>query len=164
MAKAHQRETEVAWAAGLIDGEGCLRVQPNGTPDLTIDMVHQETIHRIRGIFGGTVRSYKRSRRVWRWRARSCDVQKILAECQPYFITKGREAWELLHYLEAREHTLGGGKHTKNQKRAIVRIRLKLSKLKRDPRQPTTVSPAGTSLHLPVGGPAPANRPRTRKV
>lgn len=135
MATDHQRQAAVAWAAGILDGEGCIRVALDGVPHIEVEMTHRATILRLQGILGGTVHSSQlpSGRTRWRWRMRTGDLQALLQECLPHLTTKAKEARAMLRYVYHRAHT-----HTRSRGRrnAIWRARNELTRLKRGPGVP----------------------------
>ena len=98
-------ETDLAWAAGIFDGEGCLRIyrSRHGNSrrwsygaDLRVRMTGAVVIHRLREIFGvGAIRSIDRTQNhllIWEWRVGARDVLKVLPFVRPYLVLKAREA------------------------------------------------------------------------
>ena len=65
-----QKPTEIAWAAGLIDGEGTLAVFPS--PSVTVDNTSKEVVEALHLMFGGKCYALNRltnaGRQVFRWR------------------------------------------------------------------------------------------------
>jgi len=112
-----------AWAAGVIDGEGCFQITkavPGRQPTLRIvvSMVCEDTIQALGGLFPeGTVKTlYPPShraagkRRQWTFQAVSRDaVASVIQKCGPYFITKREQALVFQSFLE----NCPGGKNTK---------------------------------------------------
>ena len=101
---------ELCWAAGIIDGEGCISIHRrhsatdkklNHSPyyrlDLKVKMVHKPAIERLMNIFGvGNLhRSLpgKRSRRMlWRWDITGNQCINVLQLIRPYLVVKSKEA------------------------------------------------------------------------
>lgn len=149
MAADHQREVEVAWAAGILDGEGCLRVNEQGNAYIAVDMTSLPPIRGLRRLFGGAITKYPlpSGRTRYRWRLGSPQVAETLRALIPYLTTKLPEAKVLLRYVEERAHTYRG---SAARKRAAGKVRRRLGELKRGPRDAS----AGNTLHPPPGGPA----------
>lgn len=97
-------ETELAWAAGIVDGEGCISISvtnPHGQSisptyklSLTVSMTNFKTIERLHEIFGvGCLYEYEPSPKMGRMRSkrivvlgrRVCDVLRLI---RPYMVTK----------------------------------------------------------------------------
>lgn len=112
-------ELDLAWAAGLIDGEGHIGVgrwQPKYVgvrgkragklPPCThmvrvsVEMTHEPTVRRLSEIFGGTVTTRQRQSRsgvglygrTWSWRVASRPVEPVLRALLPFLVTKRAEA------------------------------------------------------------------------
>jgi|SRR6185369_2741093 len=54
---------EIAWVAGIIEGEGCIRF--NGTPKITIKMCDKDIIERLAKIFGKPVYSHLSNNKIY---------------------------------------------------------------------------------------------------
>lgn len=111
-------ETQIAWLAGLIDGEGCVHLALHHgkvgiTARVEIRMTCQETINRAAEIIAALVREppnrshqyYKResdwgTRVQWSlYVTKKSTVQCLLESLLPYLITKRLEAGVVLIYL-----------------------------------------------------------------
>jgi hypothetical protein len=101
--------TELAWAAGIVDGEGCISIIRYGPEHaarcktvrhilhLKVTMGHLGTIQRLRGLTGlGTVQNHAaRSIKVnasFSWIAQSRSAESALRLLRPYLVTKAAEA------------------------------------------------------------------------
>lgn len=91
--------TELAWAAGLFDGEGSAYIRgnekiPRRGAMLTIEMTHEPTVLAVGQIFPiGSVSGPRLmrfgSKDLWRWRVhRLADVIAVGSALLPYLITK----------------------------------------------------------------------------
>lgn len=115
----------LAWAAGLIDGEGCISltrrmpqktngaVNPNYRLVLKVTMCHEETILLLHRMFGlGTVQSQKQSQsywsKPWTWFCNATDAEKVLKKILPYMITKREEAEVALKFLSETDRNRTG--------------------------------------------------------
>jgi hypothetical protein len=97
-----RKKTEWAWAAGILDGEGSIRVQQrlfNGHANFTlrvcVAMTHQPTIDKLFEITGGGYRTSRhagsgRPLYVIEWAARKAE--KVLRAMSPYLVTKREQA------------------------------------------------------------------------
>lgn len=118
----------LAWAAGFIDGEGCIGVQLSarkavGRRDhfqvfLDIAQVRPAPLFEIQSMFGGTV--YRR--RNWHgeihcWRLYGEKAGVVLRAVLPYLIAKRRQADLVLEYLATFPPLAPGQK-----KRSYVRV------------------------------------------
>tara|TARA_R100000664_G_scaffold12562_1_gene20151 strand:+ start:1543 stop:2001 length:459 start_codon:yes stop_codon:yes gene_type:complete len=117
------RETDFAWVAGLIDGEGCLRIHKrkptknrgynyNYQARVSVKMTHLPTIERLREIFpfGCVVKEHpgKLNKRVaWRWEVTTSNAEKVLRSVRSYLVTKKEEADKLLEYISYEKEKSG---------------------------------------------------------
>lgn len=116
---------DVAWAAGIIDGEGCIsiiRVPPtkkNGCRTvqykmiLKVTMGHRPTVERLLKIFGSGSRQdhVARTEKVnasYSWICQSVQVKKVLDVVRKYLFTKAEEADVALEFLSLPKFLVGG--------------------------------------------------------
>lgn len=102
-------KTELAWAAGLVDGEGCLHISytPPGKMRGTINAVHslylkvamtdKKTIYHLWHLFGlGSVQlqcSKKKNHGIaYSWLCCAQEAATAIRAIRPYLITKAEEA------------------------------------------------------------------------
>jgi len=119
-------DTDLAWAAGIIDGEGCLSMNRQRAstrkdlrtdtfrPLLKVTMGHRETIERLFEMFQvGSVQNHvARSKKVnasWTWLCQCAQVWPPLEQVFPYLLTKREEAELLLRFREEVPSGLVGG-------------------------------------------------------
>lgn len=108
------KEVDLAWAAGVLDGEGCIHFsvyRPPARPSakyrlfIDIQMVHLPTLLKIEGMLGGSVRPINRGakkgnrRDIWRWSIGNKAAERILPLLLPYLITKRAEAVIALEFF-----------------------------------------------------------------
>ena len=91
--------TDLAWAAGIIDGEGCIlayETKAGCALRLTVRMVHKPTVIRLCTLFGGKVkRCPTKHRMAWEWMRAGQQAAYILKQLQPYMVTKAEESYHL---------------------------------------------------------------------
>ncbi len=89
-------KTELAWAAGFIDGDGCIRVDGRGVLSVTAACTHKPSIVKFAEIFRyGNFSSDWRGpgrKEMWSWTVRSKDAARVLRRLIPHLITKSVEA------------------------------------------------------------------------
>ena len=97
---------EIAWAAGLFDGEGSVLIHRSAKgyiAELKVDMVGggEETIARLTRALGGHARWYDRpdGSRVHRWRAHGVACAPIVEALLPHSTTKEAELRLLARFL-----------------------------------------------------------------
>jgi hypothetical protein len=99
------RKIDLAWAAGIVDGEGSISARFLGSgvqPRLKIGMTHKPTIERLREIFPniGLYREFNRTikgwKRVFEWSIYCQQVTDVLIPLLPYLVTKQKQAQILI--------------------------------------------------------------------
>ena len=92
---------ELAYVAGYVDGEGCLRSNKGGV-DIQIKNTYPHVLYEIQRLFGGTVRVVNRKKRSPKHRTTFCfsifgDNARYMATCLlPYLREKADQAHLLL--------------------------------------------------------------------
>lgn len=100
------KETDLAWAAGLIEGEGCFTLHSKRHPYLLIDMADKDVIEKLHSIFPfGNFRGpyYHKNKPHykprWRFDAFGAKCRNIMIYLYPYFGTRRKaKINELLQY------------------------------------------------------------------
>jgi len=89
-----RRLTDLAWAAGLVDGEGCVQVR--GSVALDVQSTSRRIVERLYEILGGRCYIEKRrtryNRPVFRWRIYGQDAVAALDHLMPFLIEKKKQA------------------------------------------------------------------------
>lgn len=103
-------ETDNAWAAGFIDGEGHLHAvwRPeirSLAPRLEVVQRDPLPLERLRDLYGCGIRQHSRNEdgsiRAWKWTAGGAtNCSRVLAEVRPYLIVKAAEAEVLAELCE----------------------------------------------------------------
>lgn len=93
----HARLVDVAWAAGLIEGEGCFTIHSKKHPYLLVDMCDKDVIDKLHKIFPcGTVRGPYHNKNKpnhkprWRFDAFGPKCRNIVLEVYPYMCARRR--------------------------------------------------------------------------
>lgn len=105
-------ETEWAYIAGILDGEGCITYNQNQRgrryPKISIGNTHQGLVEWLRMVLGGSTYYQDRSDRpgwsdCWLWvHSSGAAVYAILSKCLPYLLVKRDVALGALNILESR--------------------------------------------------------------
>jgi hypothetical protein len=99
-------EKELAYLAGIIDGEGSFCLHNFGThrfgSGLAIGNTDLRLMEWIHSHFGGVVRAERRTsakwKQIWRWTAKASEIEAITRAVLPYLIVKRQQAELLLAY------------------------------------------------------------------
>lgn len=105
---------QLAYAAGIIDGEGCIHVnkrKPNTInrqknmlyiPKLTVRMTHEPTVKFLQTLFGGSVYCQypPNNKPIWTWDIQGKHVENALIALSPFMITKKEEALTMLTFYK----------------------------------------------------------------
>jgi hypothetical protein len=90
------REKDIAWAAGLFEGEGTLFLEPNGTPIAALKMTDQDVVSRFADIIGeGAIRRYDPPsplKPIWQWRLGTKAKVGVLIDLLYPFLGARRKA------------------------------------------------------------------------
>src|SRR5580693_120924 len=105
------RETEWAYLAGIVDGEGtinitgrrypCIRLKVGNTSYLLLDWLHS--------LFGGNIhpmrtRSKTKHKQAWIWVVNALQCAQVLEGCLPYLICKEKQAKLVLEYQKTKRY------------------------------------------------------------
>jgi len=98
-------QQEIAWAAGVFEGEGCiyiLKCRPH-CANLQVSMTDLDILERIQKLFGGNIYQKKKQKAhhkiIWTWQlAKSKDIVYTLAKLVPWF--GQRRAYKALNTLD----------------------------------------------------------------
>lgn len=127
------RVADLAWAAGIIDGEGCIRIQRRRKGpgfdyrlDVGVEMCHIGTIDRLFQIFvrgstrmGTTKSPLTNHHQLYCWKVVGHDAANVLRCVLPYLLTKRERAELALEFMD-RFSPQPGGKRTPEP---VVRLR-----------------------------------------
>lgn len=109
--------TERAWAAGFIDGEGCIsvvRCTPQGMAReqvqvlLDVAQMKPEPLQYLVALFGGRIRIGGPSKGIYYWRLYGRKAGVVLQVVLPYLVAKRRQAELCLELLSMQQ---GPGRH-----------------------------------------------------
>jgi hypothetical protein len=95
------------YLAGLVDGEGCIRLNPSGKgkyrryyPRLQVTNTYLPILEQLKEQFGGCITEKKNNRPDWStaydWRVNGDTARTILTSLIPYLIIKKEKAVEVL--------------------------------------------------------------------
>ncbi len=106
--KSGNPTTDIAWAAGFIDGEGYIGINPYTSRGyqlyslaLRANQVDPRPLQKLRLLFGGTVnrlKLYPNRRQAWEWRVTGPRAERALRQMFPYLTVKQEQAQVALNY------------------------------------------------------------------
>lgn len=105
-------DVEIAWFAGIFEGEGCIATTRSKYPWLQVAMSDEDVIRRLHSVSGcGTVRALATRpgyKPMWEWRAgKRTDVARLLCAMAPLLGERRRaKALEAADLLKLRERKL----------------------------------------------------------
>ena len=146
MAMADKGETDLAWAAGLFDGEGTLGLYKNSSTGrycyimFRVKMCTKGDVEEFGRILGVKVRKYKAEKRAWKpvytvTLNGMGKVKKALEALLPYLRGKRKQAEVMLEYLRFREERSDRGycrPYTAEEKDEMDKVHLELKRLKKE--------------------------------
>lgn len=98
------RDTDLAWAAGIVDGEGCILIYEAHTKTgdtwvlrLIVTNTDMRMLDRLRVIFNcGNIaiqrRRDSRHKTAWRWEVSAKKAEQVLSLIKPYLVNKRDQA------------------------------------------------------------------------
>ena len=103
------RPIDIAWLAGLLDGEGCFTSCPSGSPSIGVDSISRGIIEKVYEVCGGTCSCVSRKTRsnhfVYRWRVYGKNAISVAELTAPYLREKGKQAIVLSQLLRYPPHS-----------------------------------------------------------
>jgi len=134
-------ETDLAYAAGLMDGEGsiCIREHTYKTPGhnipsfslyVEIRMTNKEGVEYIKSVFGGSLKSKgltKTGKVIYDWKIYSNKAAKFLEIISPYLKCKHRQAKVAIRFSNLPNITKANMTELTNQRRTMRNLISKLN-------------------------------------
>ena len=125
------RKTDLAYTAGIIDGEGCIGIYKHPsqsskdkiryTLTITVAMTNEWTIQWLRFAYGGSVKSQQRPlrKRVWIWTVEAQQALVFLKLISPYLHLKHPQA-ELAIKFQENKKRQPGSNHLLEEAQSII--------------------------------------------
>lgn len=124
------RDTDLIWAAGFIDGDGCITIQNSkngryGQPTISASQANIEPLVILRELFGGSIRKHDDNRKPtyspsYRWRLTATKAVEACRTLLPYLRVRRRQA-ELVILWQDTALAQDEKRHGLNQKVMEVR-------------------------------------------
>lgn len=137
------RETDLAYMAGIFDGEGCIiiakalrKARPSYYLVCQIHITDEYIVNLFHSCFGGIVLKQKKKephhKTMWAWRCVSRIAQAFLETILPHLRLKGSEAEEGIKLQKLVSSHRRGTKMTNEQATAREAQKILLSSMKRE--------------------------------
>lgn len=136
-------EGEVAYLAGIFDGEGCILITrynsgaQSGTLNVRVGMKDKIIPARFQAIFGGTLREAHKERcfPLWTWQCAAQMAAYVLDILRPYLIVKAAQADLGLEYQRQMRPSRTGQKRSLSPELLAIRedMTQQMQRLKRIP-------------------------------
>lgn len=98
------KDTDIAYAAGFFDGEGCISISKNGGIDVRITNTSKSVLVKLQNIFGGNItdRTQKVNKSQYAYSFYGEDALRFLDILRPYLIEKAPQVETIFEYYELR--------------------------------------------------------------
>jgi hypothetical protein len=121
--------TDYSYMAGLVDGEGCIRIVITHSSDnfrpspqyqlvISIDMTSLDCLKKAQGVFGGKITSRDREGtnfRIYHWHLFSQNASDALKKMLPYLQEKKQQAITGIDFQKILKHCSGRKPLTKEE-------------------------------------------------
>jgi hypothetical protein len=110
------RHTNLAWSAGIIDGEGCIfihlqkrkhRPLPSYVINLRVKMTHKVTVNKLQDIFNcGSIYIGKtpKFKNTYSWTVASTNAEYVIGQILPFLVTKKEQAETIMEFASIPKH------------------------------------------------------------
>jgi len=100
------QDTDLAYAAGFFDGEGCIMIAKNGAVDVRITNTALNVLQKLQSVFGGNIGN--RTQRVNKKQYSYCfygdNAIEFIKKIKPFLVEKLPQAETILEYYELRNN------------------------------------------------------------
>lgn len=123
-------DTDIAYAAGFFDGEGCITIGTNGSVEARIVNTNRAVLEKLESVFGGSItnRSQKTNKRQYAYSFYGDNAIEFLTTIKPFLIEKLKQADTVLEYFALRNElkpiTIPGkrGKFANPERDLLVKV------------------------------------------
>lgn len=97
-------DTDIAYAAGFFDGEGCISISKNGAVDIRVTNTAKNVLIKLQSIFGGSItnRTQKANKTQYAYSFYGENAIEFIKLIRPYLIDKLPQADAILEYYALR--------------------------------------------------------------
>jgi len=99
-------DTDIAYAAGFFDGEGCISISKNGAVDIRITNTAKNVLVKFQKLFGGTIgnRTQKVNKTQYAYCVYGENAIEFIKILKPHLVEKLPQAETILEYYELRNN------------------------------------------------------------
>lgn len=99
------KETDIAYAAGFFDGEGCISIGKNGSVDARIVNTSKKALLYLQSLFGGSItdRTQKANKTQYAYSFYGDEAIEFLKVLKPFLIEKVPQVDTIIEYYELRK-------------------------------------------------------------
>jgi hypothetical protein len=100
------QDTDLAYAAGFFDGEGCISITKNGAIDIRIVNTAHNVLVKLQSVFGGNIteRSQRVNKKQYTYAFYGENAIEFIKLIKPYLVEKLPQAETVLEYYELRNN------------------------------------------------------------
>lgn len=97
-------ETDIAYAAGFFDGEGCITISKNGAVDVRVINTSKSVLTKLQSAFGGSItnRAQKVNKAQYAYSLYGEAAIEFITTIKPYLIDKKPQAETIIEYFKLR--------------------------------------------------------------
>lgn len=97
-------DTDIAYAAGFFDGEGCISISKNGAVDIRVTTTAHNVLVKLQSVFGGTItqRIQRVNKKQYAYSFYGENAIEFIKIIKPYLIDKLPQAEAILEYYTLR--------------------------------------------------------------
>lgn len=125
-------ELECAYTAGLIDGEGCIRIQKNHGLTLCVSNTSLDMLQWLRDVWGGRIyvnrHKYVNSKPFFQWQVHGKPAVAVIRQICPYMIVKIKQADKAIEFealIGVKNNYIVGFNELKKAERQVIYQELK---------------------------------------
>ena len=98
--------TDLAYAAGFFDGEGCISIGKNGAIDVRITNTAKSVLVKFQALFGGNIgnRTQKINKMQYAYCLYGENAVEFIKQLKPFLVEKLPQAETILEYYELRNN------------------------------------------------------------
>ena len=88
-------EQDVAWSAGILEGEGSFFLKSDKTPVVQCEMTDLDVLEKLQSLYGGSIQTIKKRKehwkQSWRWVTMGTNAVSVMEAIKPYLMSRRTE-------------------------------------------------------------------------